>query len=82
MADALVKPTAAALEDPEQLLRIIMRLYDAVTEIQTGAARASVMFIVARSVDPGVPPVGKVYVYSWQGALYARTATAPTLLAA
>jgi hypothetical protein len=81
MASSLIKPSGEALADPEQALLILMRLYEAVDAIQKVAAALSVVNLGALTADPGAPPPGKVYTYTIKGSLYARTATAPYLLA-
>lgn len=77
----LIKPTAASLKNEEQTLLILLRLYEAVTGLVQAAARTAVIDLGARTDDPGVPPTGVVYLYTIGGALYARTAIAPYLLA-
>lgn len=41
MGNGLIKPSDDALKDPEQALLIVMRLYDAVVELQKAAAAPS-----------------------------------------
>lgn len=82
MATTLVKPTAEALKDPEQALRITLRLYEAVQALQNAATSSSIVNLGARTTDPGPPPTGVVYQYTIGGSYYVRTATAPYLVAA
>lgn len=82
MSVQLIKPTKEAMENPEVAFQVVMRLYESALAAQTAAGKTSIVDLGARTDHPGAPPLGVVYLYTIAGALYARTATAPTLLAA
>lgn len=78
----LRKPTAEAVAKPDVLLALLMSFFEALQETQKAAQAARVVDLGAQTGDPGAPPSGVVYLYTVSGSLWARTATAPTLLAA
>lgn len=79
---SLIKPDAASLSDPKQALLIVLRLFEAVSTLQNAASASSIIVLGALTVDPGVPPFGKVYEYTIGGSLKVRTATNIYVLAA
>lgn len=78
---SLIKPSADSLSDPRQALSIVLKLYDALIELQQQAAKSSIINLGARSEDPGKPPPGVVYEYTLNGSLKVRTATAAYVVA-
>lgn len=81
MATNLIKPDARSIANPDQLLVMQLRVWEALSELQAAAARSTVIDLGAVTTDPGAPPSGKVYVYTIAGSYYARTATASYQLA-
>lgn len=82
MALNLRKPTAESLAKPDQLLAIIMALFENVLSLVAASEKSSIVDLGALTADPGVPPLGVVYQYTLNGSLYVRTRTGATLVAA
>ena len=77
MAVNLRKPTLEAIAKPDVMLALLMSYFEAIQEMQLAATRSSIVNLGALTeADPGPPPRGVVYQYTFGGSYYIRTQTA------
>jgi hypothetical protein len=80
---ALRKPTSTTVSRPDELLAVLIGLYEAVLALQNPApSSSSIVNLGALQIDPGIPPQGTVYEYTINGSLKCRTRTGTYVLAA
>jgi len=80
---ALRKPTSTTVGRPDELLTVLIGLYEAVLALQNPPpSSSSIVNLGAIAIDPDLPPVGTVYEYTINGSLKCRTRTAIYVLAA
>lgn len=78
---SLRKPDAGTVKNTDQLLTVLVGLYEGVQALQA-AQNTSIRLLGALAADPAMPPAGVVFIYTLAGSLKARTATGITVLAA